>query len=164
MDGFLQRLKQLARQYKYVFLVVFTGILLMLLPSGKEKSQSTEQTVEVSQTGLDTRLEEILGQIQGVGKVRVMLTVSRGEQVLYVYDEDGDYAQDSESSRREAVIITDKDRAQGGLISQVIGPQYQGAVIVCQGGDQPAIRLQVVEAVCDLTGLTADKVTVLKMK
>ena len=60
--------------------------------------------------------------------------------------------------------MTGQDRAQSGLISQVLAPVYQGAVVVCQGGDQPGIRLQVVEAVCDATGLSADKVTVLKMK
>jgi hypothetical protein len=37
-------------------------------------------------------------------------------------------------------------------------------VIVCQGGDQPEVKLAVVEAVCDAVGLTADKISVLKMK
>jgi stage III sporulation protein AG len=62
------------------------------------------------------------------------------------------------------VIITDSDRAQQGLISQVLPPSYLGAVIVCQAGDQPEVKLAVVEAVCDAVGLTADKISVLKMK
>ena len=61
-------------------------------------------------------------------------------------------------------MVTNEERAQNGLVKQVIPPVFQGAVVVCQGGDQPTIRLAIVEAVADATGLTADKITVLKMK
>ena len=88
------------------------------------------------------------------------LTIAQGEQTLYVYDEDNSDTQD----RKEAVVITDASRAQSGLVSQVLPPVYLGAVIVCQGGDLPAVRLAVVEAVGAATGLTADKISVLKMK
>lgn len=164
MDGIKQRLTQLAQRYKYVLLVVLAGVLLMLMPGGESNNELATESDQSVQPGMDVLLEQILSQMQGVGKVRVMLTMARGEQILYIYDEDGSATADSESTRREAVIITGQDRAQSGLISQVIAPVYQGAVVVCEGGDQPGIRLQVVEAVCDATGLTADKVTVLKMK
>jgi hypothetical protein len=39
-----------------------------------------------------------------------------------------------------------------------------GAVIVCQGADKPVVRLAIVEAVADATGLSTDTITVLKMK
>jgi len=41
---------------------------------------------------------------------------------------------------------------------------YRGAVVVCQGGDNASVRLAVVEAVSNATGLTSDRITVLKMK
>ena len=99
-----------------------------------------------------------------MGKVRVLLTVSQGERTIYVYDEDTSDTPDSANSRREAVVITDGSRAQSGLVSQVLPPVYLGAVVVCQGGDLPGVRLAVVEAVSAATGLTADKISVLKMK
>ena len=46
----------------------------------------------------------------------------------------------------------------------VLSPTYLGAVIVCQGGDSPTVKLAIVEAVSNATGLSADKITVLKMK
>lgn len=164
MDGIRQRLTQLAQRYKYVLMVVLAGVFLMLIPGGDTKTETTMPAVQDTGQNMDERLEQILSQIQGVGKVRVLLTVSRGEQTVYIYDEDGSSSADSDSSRREAVLITGQDRGQSGLVSQVIAPVYQGAIVVCQGGDQPGVRLQVVEAVCDATGLSADKVTVLKMK
>lgn len=164
MDGIRQRLTLAVQRYKYVLLVVLAGIFLMLLPGGEREVKTIGPAEPEMEQKLDERLEQILSQIHGVGTVRVLLTVARGEETLYIYDEDGSSSPDSGSSRREAVLVTGQDRAQSGLISQVLAPVYQGAVVVCQGGDQPGIRLQVVEAVCDATGLSADKVTVLKMK
>lgn len=39
-----------------------------------------------------------------------------------------------------------------------------GAVVVCQGADQPGVRLDVTNAVTAYTGLGSDKISVIKMK
>ena len=39
-----------------------------------------------------------------------------------------------------------------------------GAVVVCQGADQPYVRLDVTNAVAAYTGLGSDKISVIKMK
>lgn len=39
-----------------------------------------------------------------------------------------------------------------------------GAVVVCQGADQPSVRLDVTNAVVAYTGLGSDKISVIKMK
>ena len=156
MDSVKQQIINLIKEYKYVALILAIGVLLMLLPD-KQPEQADVPVIEKSTVSLEERLEDILGQIQGVGKVGVLLTTAAGERNLYVYDEDS-------SGSREAVVITDSQRSQAGLLSQVLPPVYLGAVIVCQGGDQPGVRLDVVEAVSDATGLSADKITVLKMK
>lgn len=164
MDGIRQRVTELAQRYKYVLLVVLAGVFLMMVPTASTKAETQPAEVQSAGPDTDAQLEQILSQIAGVGKVQVLLTISRGEQTLYIYDEDYNEGADSRTGRKEAVVVTGQDRAQSGLISQVIGPEYLGAVVVCQGGDKAEVRLQVVEAVCDATGLTADKVTVLKMK
>lgn len=40
--------------------------------------------------------------------------------------------------------------------------KWAGAVIVCEGGDRALLRLQLTQAVAALTGLTADRITVVK--
>jgi stage III sporulation protein AG len=157
-----KQLINLIREYKYVALILAIGILLMLLPDKKDTAETTP--IPAAETSLQKQLEEILSQIRGVGRVRVLLTIEAGEQTLYIRDEDRSETSENHQTRSEAVIITDSDRAQKGLISQVLSPSYLGAVIVCQGGDQPGVKLAVVEAVSDATGLTADKISVLKMK
>lgn len=152
------------KKYRYVLLVLAVGLVLMALPEGSDTEVSPTVSTEVTAQSVETRLEEILGKIDGVGKVRVMLTERTGQRYTYQSDEDTQLSTDSSSTRRDTVIITDGERAQQGLIRQVDPPEYQGAVVVCQGGDRAAVRLAVTQAVCHVTGLGADKVSVLKMK
>lgn len=163
--GWKDTVKSIFAKYRYALLVLGLGLVLMLWPG----SQGTQRSVSTSEepvpaAGMQAELETILSQIQGVGKVQLLLTQQKGPETLYQQDEDMDSDSDSSSSRRDTVILTDQTRAETGLVRQVNPPVYLGAVVVCQGGDQPQVRLAVVEAVCAATGLTADKVTVLKMK
>ena len=43
-------------------------------------------------------------------------------------------------------------------------PVYQGAVVVCQGAGNSQVRLTVIDAVSVLTGLSSDKISVVKWK
>lgn len=141
-------------KYKYAALILVLGLMLMLLPTGSKATQEQLQPTETEpQADICQQLTEILQQVEGVGQVKVMVTVAVGETTVYRYDEDGD-----------TVILTDADRAESGLVEQVVSPVYQGAVIVCQGADSASVRLNVIEAVSKVTGLSTDRISVLKMK
>ena len=159
------RITAFIKKYRFVLLVLLIGLVLMSLPSGKaeETEVSTPQAVKETRDP-ESDLEEILSQIEGAGKVSVLLTQAAGEETIYQTDDDTSTGMDSSSVRRETVIITGADKAQQGLVSQVNPPVYMGAVIVCQGADRATVRLAIVEAVANATGLSADKITVLKMK
>jgi len=156
LEGIIEKLKQ----YRFGILILLLGIGLMLLPTGKSAEKSDPVIREESGASISESLEQILGQIDGVGRVKVMLTQAAGE--ITIYQEDTDHSGDS--VREDTVLVTDNTRQEMGLIRQVIPPKYQGAVVVCQGGDRAAVRLAIVEAVSAVTGLTSDKITVLKMK
>lgn len=154
------------KKYSYVALILGVGILLMLLPSGNSdaEAQTDPTTSTQPQQSPQEALEEILSQIQGAGKVKVLLTVAAGESIVYQTDENSSAGTDSSTRKVETVIITDAGKAQQGLVQQVNPPVYLGAVVVCQGADSAAVRLAVTEAVADATGLSTDKISVLKMK
>ena len=71
---------------------------------------------------------------------------------------------ESSSTRQDTVLYTDDSRKEQGLVRQIIPPVYQGAVILCQGADSAQVRLSILQAVASATGLSTDKITVLKMK
>ncbi len=159
------KVKELFGKYKYVALILLLGIVLMLLPEGSEAP--SPQTAEILQPAPATQaqqLEEILSQISGVGRVRVLLTEAAGAETIYQTDQDSVSSSDSQTLKVETVIITDSDRTQTGLVRTVTPPTYLGAIIVCQGGNDPTVRLAIAQAVSNVTGIGFDRITVLKMK
>ena len=166
MERKLGRIKEFFYKNRAVALVVLVGVLLMLLPTGKTEAQQPQrqETVAEPRENLETRLEQILSQVSGAGDVRVLLTQERGETSVYQLDRQEVTDGDRREIRQDTITVTGSDRQQEGLLTQVEAPRYRGAVIVCQGGDNPTVRLSVVEAVSGATGLPSNRITVLKMK
>lgn len=158
-----KKVANLAKKYRYAWLVLALGLVLMLLPSVSGRNNTTtEQVPEPQQEEADLaqRIEEILCQVQGAGKVKIMLTVAEGQKTVYQTDSDT-----SENNiRQETVIVTGADREQSGIVLQINPEKYLGAIVVCQGADQADVRLAITQAVSKATGLGADKISVLKMK
>lgn len=158
-----QTIAAFLQKYKYAALILLAGIVLMTLPE-KEKPAPTEPVREAAQPQLQQSLAQILSRVEGAGKVEVLLTEAAGARTVYQTDEDSALSDTAENTRRDTVLVTTASREETGLIRQVIPPTYLGAVVVCQGGDSPKVRLAIVEAVKSVTGLSSDKITVLKMK
>lgn len=157
-----EKVLQWLGKYRYLLLVVLLGLGLMLIPTGSEKAAAvnpTENTAVDETSQLTKDLEEILSAIRGAGRVRVLLTVEKGEQIIY--QTDGSTAESG--SKHDTVVITDENRTQTGLVQQSIPPTYRGAIVVCQGADSPAVCLAVKEAVSKVTGLDTSQISVLKM-
>ena len=156
-------------RYKYAVLVVLIGAGLLLWPSGGSGPggkllSSGEDRAE--QPELQTEMEEILAAMDGVGQVKVMLTVdSDGERQLAQDTElkySGPTASPEDYSRRSETVLVKGGTGAETVTVRRIYPTYRGALIVCQGGDRAEVRLAVTEAVAALTGLTTDRVTVAK--
>lgn len=152
------KVKKYVKKYRYVLLILAIGLVFMLIPTKKTATEETptQETVQTPSPSIDELLAEILTCIDGAGKVKVLLTMAKGEETVYQTD--------SSNAQISTVIISDADRAEEGLIVQVNPPVYLGAIVVCQGADSAAVRLAVVEAVSNVTGLGADQISVLKMK
>ena len=152
------------KQYKFVLLLVFLGLVFLLLPQS-----ANQEEVHISQeTGniltVEQQLGNILSNVKGAGQVLVFLSQASGEEVLYQIDEKYRTTSDSSDSEITTVTVSGTDREESGLIRQVNPPAYLGAIIVCQGADINTVRLAIVEAVSRATGLGADKISVLKMR
>ena len=150
------------KRYRVVLLTVALGLILMSVPGTKTASAEPEKAEQ--QLSLQSSLEQLLGKMEGAGKVAVLLTEKQGEEIFYQTDLDHTSADTSGSSKEKTVLITDSQRGQTGLIRKIDPPVLQGAVILCQGGDDPKVRLSIVEAVMAATGLPSNCITVLKMK
>ena len=165
----LEGVQKLWDRYKYAALVALIGAVLLLWPSGQEKlspSPEETETAEAAAEALEAELETMLSAMEGVGQARVLLTVdSDGERQL-AQDTELTYSGATEApedySRRSETVLVDAGSSDEVVVIRQVYPTYRGALVVCQGGDQAAVKLAVTEAVAALTGLTADRITVAK--
>lgn len=159
--GQTQKIRELFKKYRSVALVILLGIFLLLLPESSTGEESEIQKPDaLTQLTLQEELSRLLSSVSGAGEVEVLLTQAEGEKTLYQEEE----RVTANETSRDTVLVTGSDRGQSGLICQVNPPVYQGAVVLCQGADSPQVKLAMVEAVKAATGLTADRISVLKMK
>ena len=148
-----EKLRDILKKYRFAALVALAGVVLMLLP-GKKDSMPDAETAEGETFSLEEterRMAEVLGAMDGVGRVQVMLTLRSGETLSLA--EDSSASQGSGGDVRQEVVVT-----------QRLYPTYQGAVVVCQGAGDSRVRLRVMETVAVLTGLSSDKISVVQWK
>lgn len=157
------RWSELWKKYKFVLLVVLVGIILMLLPVSSQTKETEENKSQIPQESFDLaameqRMEEVLGKIDGVGKLRLMLTLQNGTRLTLAEDTQ----RDQDRTQRETVTLNRGSGNQEIVITNRFYPVYQGAVVVCQGADSSAVRLAITETVQALTGLPSDRIRVAK--
>ena len=154
-------------KYKYVLLVAVLGVVLLLWPTEKKAespppADSSPVVGGLSVEETEKAMEEILGKISGVGNVDVMLTLHTGGELVLAQDSSLRYSGNTQSPdnyERSSQPVTDSG---GVVVTQEKLPQYRGALIVCEGGGNDAVRLQVISAVSALTGLGSDRIAVVK--
>lgn len=154
-------------KYKLVLLLVAAGVVLLAWPTGDRAKAQTDQKSASSVAGeepfsvekLEERLSQAISRIQGAGTCTVLLSLDQGvERVLAtdrVEERNGD-----ESTREETTVVySGEDGEKVALVTQYY-PSFRGALVVCDGGDDPQVRLAVTQAVSALTGLGSDRITV----
>ena len=149
------------QKYRYPALILLIGLALLALPAKQRKTAVRTEQPEPTQTTeaqtdycakTEENLARILSQIEGAGRVRVMLTLAEGTRTVYQTD------------REETVLLS---RGSSYTEPAVIGAQYptfRGALIVSEGADSPTVRYAIASAVSALLGIGTDRITVVKMK
>ena len=113
---------------------------------------------------LEGRLEEALSQMDGVGQAHVVLTLRSGPGQVLAQDVRQSAGSEQSESTQTTVVLSRGSGVEEPIVLQQLSPQFQGALVVCSGGDDPSVRLRVVEAVAAVTGLGADQISVSKGK
>lgn len=160
-----EQLWKLLDKYKYVLLVILAGVILLLWPAG-EKEQPRESAgsgtaEDFDLAALEKKLSQALSQVEGAGKVTVTLTVKSGMEQVPFTDRSTSVSERG-SSVEEKTVVINTGSGQEAVVRVQRGPVFQGAVVVCQGGDRAEVRLLMTQAVASLTGLGTDRITVCK--
>lgn len=140
---------------KYALIVLVLGLVLLLLPTGTGSTKKTEtkgvQAPAFSIAEEEKRLANELTRIENVGRVSVLLSA------------EGSCERTLAQSENKTLVVSENGNEQV-VDLYYVNPTYKGAVVVCDGGDNAAARLAVVNAVKAYTDLSADRITVMKMR
>ncbi len=124
---------------------------------------------------LEMQLEEILSEMAGVGKVKVMITLKSSEELVVEKDEPMTRSSTNESdSAGGSRVITQMDSTETTVYTTIgsnsepyvvktISPQVEGVVVVAQGAGSGTVNQSITEMVQALFGVEAHKVKVVKM-
>ncbi|MDE6590401.1 MAG: stage III sporulation protein AG [Oscillospiraceae bacterium] len=153
---------KLLDQYKYVLIAIAAGIVLLLWPTGgQEQTARAAGVPEVQETfdleALEKKLSQTLSQVEGAGEVTVTLTVKSGMEQVLASDRTTSVTERGSSVEEETVLVNSGGGQETVLLTRRY-PTFQGALVVCQGGDDAGIRLLLTQAVSALTGRGADRI------
>ena len=162
----LGKLGAVVGKYKYICLVLLAGVLLLLLPR-QEAPQQVQDQVQTPEDLLcveemEHKLEQALSQIEGAGAVTVVLTVQGGSRRVLAQDNAISQQEGRKDSTWNTVVVSEGSGRENTVLLQQLSPEFRGALVVCSGGSDPAVRLKLVEAVAALTGLGSDRISVCK--
>ena len=152
-------------------LIVISGFVSK--PDTYNASNEAQETADAAEFERYTqeRLCEILKKIDGVGRCYVMVTVKDNGETYYNREQ----SRDSETEKRQDgtlkesvkteekyVMIENKSDGQSALSAYRLQPKICGVVVVCDGGETPAVRERVINAVKAATGIGSDRIFVTK--
>lgn len=174
----IERLKALAESDKGRRIIIGAAVALMLLlllstvscngsGSSSEKKQTTVVTDDLSalEKDLERRLEQLLSEIDGVGKVSVMVTLDTSSRMVYDKNVRTDGALEStpegfsETHEKQTEVVlagSSKEPLQIGTVQ----PQVRGAAVVCSGASDPVIQERVANVVAKALNIGISRVYV----
>ena len=133
--------------------------------------------LDIYVSNLEKRLEDIVSDMEGVGKVQVMITVSdAGTEILErnletkasnleETDNAGGTRKNAESEQREEVIY--KKDAEGNEVPYVVQrklPEVTGVVVIAEGAGNAKVKENIIGAVGVLFNLNEHRIKVIRMK
>ncbi len=157
-----KRVAESLQKYKYVALILCVGVILMLLPVGGSKAETGELPPEsalpsFNLSRVEEELSQVLSEIRGVGEATVVLSLSdSGEEVLAV-DRTG-------AEETKTVVVSGGSCVQQPVRIKTKYPRFQGAVVVCDGGGNAAVQMEVLKAMSAITGLSSDQISISQRK
>lgn len=152
-----------------IMLAALTGIILIITSSAfqKPKESKTDETFSEKEyiENLEKRVSEMVSAIKGAGSSNVVINIVSTTESVYVkenkksYDSSGDK---NKSETEDSVLtMTDSSGNEYALVTKQIMPQIGGVTVVCEGGDNSTVKAAVINAVCTVLNIGANKVCVI---
>ncbi|HIV52549.1 MAG TPA: stage III sporulation protein AG [Candidatus Mediterraneibacter norwichensis] len=171
---------------RQLLILLLVGILLMVIvlpvPDGREGSEEKgiQAAGEMADTSdyeayLEEKTARTLQYVEGVGEVKVMITLKSSAQKIIEKDQQsssqtteeedsqgGTRTSNDISSDRTSIYEQNSDGSQSPYVSKELLPEIEGVVVIADGGDNAVVVQNITEAVQALFGVEAHKIKIMK--
>ncbi|GLC32429.1 stage III sporulation protein AG [Clostridium omnivorum] len=144
--------------------------------SKNQQAQKASSSSDDYEAVLENKLKTTLEQIQGVGRVNVMITFESGEEQVPAInvndststteekDGSGGIRTNTQKTNGSTIVVTNDGSKNEPLIVKTYKPKVVGVCVVAEGADNKATEYNISKAVVKLFNLSMDKVNVYPMK
>lgn len=178
-----QKLGQYSESKKKIILILclVTGLSMMLISgfvsssSKKPKNKDINFNVSGYEHKLEERLLDLVEEIDGVGKAKIMVTLESSIEYIYAQerrektDKISDFKdktplklQERNDEEKKLMLVDGPSGRRQALIKTEIQPKIKGVVVVCQGGNEPLVNQQITNVLTTVLNISSSRVFVTK--
>ena len=177
----------------FIVLMIITIVIINIIWNGNKETNKEQgntaskklalETNEISQDNesssindnIETKLENILSKIEGVGEVKVFINYSESSEVVAMYNENSKISNTEESDTsggtrkiqetdiQKDIVYKEENGEKTPITQKIIQPKVEGAIITAKGANNATIKTNIIQAVEAVTGLATHKIQVFEM-
>jgi stage III sporulation protein AG len=184
---YLEKLKGKKAIEYLIWVVIISIIVIMTINSlwGNNSQKRDVSTIEApvmkaqtsseTNTSIEKKLAQILSQIQGVGKVSVLLTYESGPESVFARDikltrsdtsekdTGGGVRKVAEAANDSQLVFADEQSGtKRPVVEKQLSSKVEGVIVVADGGENIVVKANIIKAVQAVTGVAGYKVQVFK--
>lgn len=155
-----------------IILVVTVIIINVIWKDEKKENKSTDDTTKKlasnqdasysKEDSLETKLENILRNMYGVGNVNVLITYNETEEVVPIYNKKDKKSSTNETDSQGGTrTVEEIDTSQEVvyennemIVQKTVSPKIEGAVIIASGANNSNVKANIIQAVEAATRFT----------
>ena len=143
-------------------IAVVLGIALIIFGGSDKEEQtdvsaSTDPYADANEYALcvQSRVEELCSGVKGAGEVKVLVSLKGGYKTVYAID-----SQTNSAGYKNEVVMSGSGSTQKPLVAAYENPEIAGVGIVCAGGNDPAVRKEIINLVSAALDVSTNKIFV----
>jgi stage III sporulation protein AG len=168
-EGFFAKIKKV-KHIEIIIALVAVGIMLLIYFFGFGGDSTSKKTTTPSDNTVTTEyysdyckrmqseLTRLVSSMEGAGAAQVLINWESSVELILAKNEN----MGTNSSTSSPVIVGGSSSSP--IITKEIYPKALGVVVICQGGADPRIKLNVIMSVSTLLSLEPDDILVYAMK
>ena len=167
----LKKLKKI-KHIEFIILGIFVFVLgCIYFSSGSNPKNNSDQqsgsSLEDYADYLETKLCKVISALDGVGSANVMITFDGDITYEYAIEKEEvttsssvSGGANSKTTIKEEIVIVNKNGVSTPLVIREIYPNIDGVVVVYNGANDVAVKLNIVSVVQTLINVKFDKIQV----